>query len=462
MNTHPNITFGAGAAESTMSPLGLIAMLLAILCVFVLPRKWVIVAFLVFAFLVPLGQQFTVGGFHFFAHRLVILCGCLRFLLKRLPNKSVLAGGYTTLDKVFLVWATIRALAFILLYREGGAVVNQIGFLWDALGGYFLIRCLIRNVADICRVAKAFAVIALIMAGCMLYEHYKVQNVFALLMGGRIAPNIRNGNIRCRGVFEQEIIASSFGGTLVPLFIWLWIEAKARIVAFLGLASAVVVMITASSSTGISAAAIAVGALCLWPLRRHTRWMRWAFVTLLVALSLVMNAPIWFVLARVDFVGGSTGWDRANLIDQCVRHFSSWWLVGTADNDTWGFFTWDLCNQFVAEAVQGGLATLILFLVLIVRSFQRIGVGRSMTRSKTQEFLLWTVGCIICGHLGSFFGISYFDQMKYWWYVTLAMIPAAAMTVQSTPKRSSRSITGLDRIPIMQFIEPAVMSEKTL
>ena len=94
-----------------------------------------------------------------------------------------------------------------------------------------------------------------------------------------------------------------------------------------------------------------------------------------------MKAPVWFILARVDFAGGSTGWDGVNLIDQCVKHFGSWWLIGTADNVNWGFDTWDLCNQFVAEAVQGGLATLILFLILIFYCFRRLGRARQMTHT---------------------------------------------------------------------------------
>ena len=444
-----------------MSPLGLAAMVIAIVLILALRRKWVIVPFLFFAFLVPLGQQLTIGGFHLFAHRMVILCGCLRFLLKRSSTQSLLAGGFTSIDKVFLVWALCRAAAFVLLYREGGAVVNQVGFLWDALGGYFLVRCLIRSADDIRRVAIAFVGVALIMAACMLYEHYKVQNVFALLMGGRVAPNIRNGSIRCRGVFEQEIIASTFGGTLVPLFLWLWIGAKARATAFLGLIASLIITITASSSTGISAAAVGVGTLCLWPLRQHVRWMLWGLVAAILGLQIVMKSPVYFLLARVDFVGGSTGWDRANLIDQCVRHFSSWWLVGTADNDQWGFYTWDLCNQFVAEAVQGGLATLILFCALISRCFRKIGAARKIAGNRSQEWLLWTGGCILCAHIAGFFGISYFDQMKYWWYLTLAMIPAAAMAVRVSAAKRAQPAPISDPIPAMNFLHPLAGSEPT-
>jgi hypothetical protein len=461
MDPHPNVTFGGGSAGSTMSPIGLAAMLVATVLVLVLPRRWVIVPWLFFAFLVPTDQQITIAGFHFFAQRIVILFGCLRFLFKPSSTQSPLVGGFTRIDKMFLIWALCRATAFVLLYREGGAVANQVGFLWDALGGYFLVRCLIRGADDIRRIAKTFAVIAFIMAGCMLYEHYKVQNVFALLMGGRIVPNIRNGSIRCRGVFEQEIIASTFGGTLVPLFLWLWIGAKERAVALVGLISSVVITITASSSTGISAAGIGMVTLCLWPVRQHVRWILWGLVAAILGLNLVMKAPVWFLLARVDFVGGSTGWDRANLIDQCVRHFSSWWLVGTADNDKWGFYTWDLCNQFVAEAVQGGLATLILFVALITRCFRKIGLERKKA-PPAEAWLLWTIGCILCAHLAGFFGISYFDQMKYWWYVTLAMVPAACIAIRQSKAKRPQPVSTSDPINESQFEQHAAAGERTL
>jgi hypothetical protein len=430
MDPHPNITFGGGAADSTMTPIAFIAMALAAILLLTLPRKKAIVPFLLFMFLVPLGEQFNIAGIHLFAGRIVILCGCLRFLFRQ-PLRKALAGGFTSIDKIFLAWALCRATAFVLLYHAGGALLNQIGFLWDALGGYFLVRCLIRNVEDIRRVAKLFVAIAVVNAGCMIYEHYKLTNVFGLLMGGRIVPDIRLGKVRCRGVFQMEIISSTFGGTLVPMFICLWAAWKERVAAVVGLIAAAIITITASSSTGIGAAAVAVAALCLWPLRKYTRQMRWAAVAVILALAVVMKAPVWFLLARVDFVGGSTGWDRANLIDQCIRHIGNWWLVGTADNDKWGFFTWDLCNQFVAEAVQGGLITLLLYFTLIKRSFGRIGLARKVARNRTHELLLWIIGCILCAHIAGFFGISYFDQMKYWWFATLAMIPAAVAAVRA-------------------------------
>ena len=100
MNPHANVTFGGGAGDSTISSIGLVAMVVAMVLVLVLPRKWVIVPFLLFTFLVPLGEQFNVGGLHFLAQRLVVLCGCLRLLVKSFSVKKVLAGGLNLIDKV--------------------------------------------------------------------------------------------------------------------------------------------------------------------------------------------------------------------------------------------------------------------------------------------------------------------------------------------------------------------------
>ena len=150
----PNITFGGGPNETTITPVGLVIMLVAVALVFVLPRKWVIVPFLLFAFLVPLGEQFNVGGLHLFAHRIVVLGGCLRLLVESFSGKRIFVGGFNRIDKIFLAWAFCRVTAFVLLYHVGAAVVNQIGFLWDALGGYFLVRYLIRDADDIRRTAK--------------------------------------------------------------------------------------------------------------------------------------------------------------------------------------------------------------------------------------------------------------------------------------------------------------------
>ena len=54
-----------------------------------------------------------------------------------------------------------------------------------------------------------------------------------------------------------------------------------------------------------------------------------------------MKAPVWFLISHVDLVGGSSGYHHASVIDQFIRNFFDWWLVGTYDNGSWGWDMWD-------------------------------------------------------------------------------------------------------------------------
>src|SRR5208282_2199567 len=105
MQAHPNVTFGGGATETFISPLALAAMIIAVGLIFVLPRRRLLIPFLLFAFLVPLGQEFYIAGVHLLALRIVILCGCVRLLISGATrDQRLLAGGFNGIDKLFLAW----------------------------------------------------------------------------------------------------------------------------------------------------------------------------------------------------------------------------------------------------------------------------------------------------------------------------------------------------------------------
>ena len=67
----------------------------------------------------------------------------------------------------------------------------------------------------------------------------------------------------------------------------------------------------------------AVGIVCLgyamFPVRRYLGWIRLGVVLMLVALHFAMKKPVWHLIARIDIVGGSTGWHRYNLINKAVE-----------------------------------------------------------------------------------------------------------------------------------------------
>jgi hypothetical protein len=423
-----NLRFGGGASETVLHPIVLAAMLIAIVLIFVLPRKNVIWPFLVMAFMVPLGQSILVGGLHFFVIRIIILVVAVRMLASMFSSPEGIFGDRLgALDVIFVVWALSRAVAGILIFSfNSGAIVYQTGFLLDALGGYFVLRYLIRDDDDIYRAIRVFAVLATGIAACMLFERLHQVNVFGFLGGVRAVPEVRGGSVRSQGPFQHELLAGTFGATLLPLFFVLWRQGKSQILAVLGALSATVMVVTSHSSTPVLAYGAALLAICAWPLRRSMRLLRWGFVLALISLHLVMKAPVWFLIARVDIVGGSSGYHRARLVNDFIVHFRDWWLMGTADNARWGFNMWDLCNQFVAEGQLGGLATFVCFVMMIVLCFSRIGRARkAVDGDRQKEWYFWLLGATLLSHIVAFFGVSYFDQTRISWFALLVIIVTA-------------------------------------
>ena len=418
--------FGGGLHESLIHPVILAFMIVAAILTLFLPRKFAFVPVLFVGLLSPRGQQLVLGGVHFGVIRMVILVAIVRLIKDRMVSGRLLKQGLVTIDKIVIAWAAVRATAFVLLYRETGAVVNQVAFLLDTYGTYFLFRYSLQEERDIIRMGKVLAVIAAILGVFMVNEHLSGTNVFGYLGTVSIRPWIRNGAIRSQAGFTNSISAGAFGATLLPLFFWLWKSGKALIAGMLGLAAAVMITMTSLASTPIVAMLAGIGALLLWPIRRELRLVRWGLVFAALVLMIVMKAPVWFLIARADMIGGSNGYDRAMLVDNFVRHFPDWWLFGVNDNSSWGYDMWDQCNQFVREGEEGGLATLVLFITLLTRCFGDIGRARKRsTGTPRAEWLVWSLGAILLSHIVTFFGLSYFDQITLWWYGALAIIAAA-------------------------------------
>jgi hypothetical protein len=420
--------FGGGLQQTLLHPVVAVAAVVSVLLILFLPRKYVILPVLVTSLLVPLGQQVVMGGLHVFVMRIIILFGCVRMLMAKASSQTeVLAGGFNSVDKWFTLWAVFRTLTAFVLYASMPAVIGECGFLWDVFGGYFLFRFLIRDGEDITRAAKVLALIAAVIAAGMLNEKLHFQNVFGFLGGVPIVPTIRMGTIRAQGPFMHAILAGTFGGTLAPLFFWLWKIAKSKFLAVVGVISSAVIVVAAASSTALMAFGAGIFAICFWPFRKKMRLVRWGIVILLISLHIVMKAPVWFVISHIDIVGGNSSYQRAFLIDQFIRHFGDWWLLGTYSSEDWGVDMWDHTNQFVAEGESGGLVSLVCFIAMISVSFGMIGKARKAVEGdKEKEWMLWILGAALFAHVVGYFGISYFDQTRVAWFALLAMISASA------------------------------------
>jgi hypothetical protein len=440
MPDHVAQAFGGGVASTVMNPIVLAAMVVSILLLLLLPRKYAIFAFLPCIFLVPLGQQLYLGGMHWMVCRLMVMAGLMRLLgTKVFSKKPLLAGGFNPVDGAFLACILFQAVSTVLLYMKSEALVNQFGFLIDSLGAYFLLRFLIHDDDDVYRALKCLAVITAILAIGMVREQLSLQNVFGLLGGVRIVPEIREGKIRSQGVFQHSILAGVFAATLIPLFVMLWKNGKSKILAAVGLLGASVMTYTSQSSTPLLAYVAGLLGISLWGLRKKMRNVRWGIVIAILLLAIVMKAPVWFIIAHIDLTGGSSGYHRAELVDQFIRHFGDWWLIGTKDASTWGWDMWDVQNQYVDTGETGGIAAFVLFIAMISRAFARIGnARRAADGNKERERYFWFLGSALFANCLAFIGANYFDQTKISWFLLLAIISAATVPILQTQSEKAK------------------------
>jgi hypothetical protein len=449
--------FGGGTAATLLHPVVALEIGLAILLILCLPRKYVIAPLLLAIFTIPLGQVLVLGGAHFTMARILVVAGALRLMISRRSFEGgVFAGGFNKIDCVFLLWAVCFWAAFSLQWLEVQAFVKSAANFVDAAGGYVVMRAFIRDREDVKRTIKVFACLCLILGICMVVEQVRHANPFGAYGGISSLPAERNGKVRSQAAFDVYLTAGAFGATLIPLFVWVWSEGRSRFMAAVGIIGATVMTVTTNSSTPEMAYAVGILGLCLWPARRQMRIFRWTIVCVLLGLHLTMKAPVWALIGRLDLTGSSTSYDRFLLVDNCIRHFSDWWLVGYRYYDQWGPDMWDLSNQYVAYALRGGLVTLVLSLFVISRSFGRLGDARKLVEgTRSQEWLLWCLGSAIAAHLAAYFGVNYFDQMQFAWYALLALISAATADVMNTAvTRSAQATEDVTGHELGYFLEP--------
>lgn len=432
-----HIKFGGGVADTVLNPLVLLLVLLVGLVMLFRPRGKTIAPFLAAAILIPIDQVLVIGGLHFPMMRLLALFGILRLVREKIASKTpVFGGGLNNIDLSVIFLTLSTAVAGVLLFRQMGAFIFQLGNLYTTFGLYFLLRFLIRDRQDVVHLIRTLAFVALFIGIIMVWEFSTGHNPYAMLGGARASwyANLmaRDDRFRAMGCFGHPILAGTFGAILIPLFVLLWREGKKhRVLAAIGMVSATVITLTSNSSTCILGYAAGVLALCSWPLRNWMGVIRWGIVFTLVSLHMVMKAPVWHLISRIDLSGGSSSYHRFALIDQCIRHFSDWWLMGVKSTAEWGWDMWDTANQYVGTADNSGLIPFICFIAVLVYGFKYVGkAAKRADMSRKQRLFVWALGACLFANAISFFGISYWDQTQVVWYALLAAISAVAVRVK--------------------------------
>lgn len=416
-----------GDQASNLNPLALAMLLVLAYLIWSLPRRFAVCPLLAMVALMPMGQKIELFGLNFYFFRILLLVGLLRVMVR---GESTLTK-WTRVDKYFAWWVIVSIIFGTLVKPSMELFVNRLGNAFNAAGSYYFIRCVILDLADIVTNLRMLAYISVPVAAFMLVERVSMHNPLAIFGGVPDLSAIREGHVRSQGAFRHAILAGTFGATEFPLFVSLWFyETRKRWVAFAGVVASLVIVGTAGSSGAIIALAGAMAGLALWKWREYLHLLRRGTVIALILLAILMNAPLWYLIAKMSDIAGGGGWHRAFVIDTAVVHLREWWLFGTTYTAHWGPGgeviaadpnMMDITNQFVVEGVNGGLLKLVLFVALIILCFKNVGQRlRSEEDEQTTRFLFWGMGSCLFAHCLSFMSIPYFDQMIIIWFFLLA------------------------------------------
>jgi hypothetical protein len=433
-----NFAFGGGAAVTMIHPLVVLGTIIAIMLICTLPHRKVIVPLLVSIFMIPLAQVVLIGPLHFPILRILIMAGLARMIVQGGTTiKRGFPQGFNQLDKIVVLWIVSTLIIGSLRWMDEQAFIKLSGDCLDSMGGYLVLRFFIPDSESVRRSIQVLALICMMHGMCMVSEQFTHRNTAAFM--GAFSPTIRNGHLRSEGIMGT-LFEGTFGGVSIPMFLWLCTDKGSKKAGVVGLIGATAMVVASHASTSFLAYGSGLLGLCCWPLRKLMRYVRYGIVVILIGLHLVMNGPVWSLIEKVDITGGSSSYHRYMLVDNCIRHFSDWWLIGTKEYGNWGFVMWDLCNQFVVAALTGGLITLILFIMVYSRGFGAIGERRiQVDGNNTKECLLWCLGSTLFANVVASFGINYMIQLQivlfvYLTYVTVAVpkpIKSAARSVNT-------------------------------
>ncbi|MCL4872587.1 hypothetical protein KJ039_00760 [bacterium] len=401
-------------------PLALAFTLASGFLMLILPRRAALVPLILAVVFIPIQQRIIIFTLDFFILRILVLFGWARVLIR-----SEFSIKLNRIDKLMLLWALSSIAVYTILWHTSAAFVNRLGISFDIIGVYFLTRFLVRSVEDILWVIKTLALAAIPVAAAMVYEMTTQRNIFSVFGGVPEYTAIREGKLRCQGAFAHPITAGSFSASLLPLFYAARRLKYRSVLMYAGVAATTLITISTSSSGPALAYLAGIAGIFLWHFRSRMRQLRWFLVITLVGLHLVMKAPVWALILKVKLFGASTAYHRYHLIDQFVNRVGEWWLIGVKSTAGWGYYLFDVTNHFIRIAVDGGLITLALFIAILATCFQTVGRAvKSGRLAPGMDRIVWALGAALFVHIVSFFGVSYFDQIKVVLYMLLAMIAA--------------------------------------
>ena len=406
---------------------------LGLLLAFVLfaPKRWALLGLVGGVLYMTLGQSIDLLGLHLYAIRVLALGAFVRVLIRGEWSFTAV----NDVDKALVLAYGYRTVVFIL--NGNGSLTLGLGHIVDVTLSYFACRGLLSNFEDLKWFLRGLALLLVPYAAILSIESSTGHNPFVAI-GGMDVYAVRGGRPRGAGSFAHALTLGTFGASFVPLYFALCLIRKWRLWGAMGLLLCFALVFFSNSSGPFLCVLAALIGWLFWFLRENMSAVRISVVVSLLILGLTMNAPIWFLPARIsELIGSGDGWHRSYLVDIALQHFSEWWLVGMPAPETSSWFPYivvtggaDLVNYYLDFGIAAGVAAIGFFLFLLVRAFSRVGRASRALRllrsspaiADEREFWLWALGVTLAIHVVNWLSLVYFDQYYVIFFMQLAAL----------------------------------------
>lgn len=415
-----------------------------ILC---LPKEKVPIPMFIGSVLITLGQVIMIGSASFTVPRVLSTFAIVRMCIR---GEIKDFGKLVVVDKLMIAWGVVLIVAGLLQEGTVAELIGRTGKMWDSVFVYFVFRCYVRKFDDMVSIIKVIIILFVIISFSMTIEKMSGRNFFSAFGGVPEFSLIRDGKLRAQGPFAHAIMAGTAAASSIPFILSLWYkDSQSRIFTIVGFIAAGLIIYDCASSSPIMTALFAFVGLGTWHYRSYMKQIRKGIVLGLITAEVTMESHVWYLIARIDLVGGSTGYHRAELINSAMLHLNEWWLYGTNYTRHWmpSGVPWspnhtDITNWYLSNGVSGGLPQMLLFIAVICSCNKIIGTTLRRIEPSGDTFksrLIWAFGATLFSHTISFLTNSYFDQIKIFWYLFLAMVASCASANEE--KSSNESIS---------------------
>ena len=432
-------------------------------------RRWALLAIMAGALYLTAGSRVELMGVNFYPMRFLELAGFVRVMMR----KEFSPRGLNEVDKAFILVYAYSTAVFLLRSSLGYGTspevsqvgtMDRVGLMVDAGLCYVTFRALIGSMDDFVRFLKDFALILIPFVALLLTERATGQNPFALV--GGVPAFYDPARVRCVGSFSHPSLLGTLGASFLPLHIGLALTKQYRMRAVAGIGLCTAVVLFSNSGGPASFAAITLIAWLLWVARRRMLIVRSVIIILLVLLGVFMQAPLWYLPAKLSLIFGGDGWHRSRLMEVAFDDISKWWLAGMPLDLTRDWFPYlvgggvDITNLYLKFGLDAGIFGMFLFVLLQIRAFRMLGgalavVRLTSGRPTAEEFLLWGLGAMLVGHISNWFAITYFDQTQVVWFMQIAAIasitPAFANPTVVRSSNRMLSLSGGAASPSSQY-----------